>query len=110
MSTNVYALAFEQAINDLSWIDRELERLNAQQKQLTELLHCLKHFVPEVHAPVQEHSAECAEKPAMAEAPVSHSSEHEAAGQETSEPAAVHVEHAVEHIGHEAEHMEQMHG
>jgi len=91
MTMNAYALAFEQARNDLSWIDRELERLNTQQKQLLELLNCLQHFViPNGHASIPEHVAENEEKAAVADSPVSQATETLAAspeaGEQTGEP------------------------
>ncbi len=93
MPINAYALAFEQARNDLSWIDRELERLNAQQKQLAELLNCLQHFViPNDHSSIHEHSAECEGKAAVADSSVSQATESEAASPETAEPPAEHFE------------------
>lgn len=93
MPINAYALAFEQARNDLSWIDRELERLNAQQRQLAELLDCLQHFVvPNDHASMHAHTAEYEARPAVADSPVSQATEPEAAGSPTGEPAAEQLE------------------
>ena len=91
MSLNVYALALEQARNDLSWIDREIERLNTQQKVLADLVNCLKHFVPDGHASTHEHGGECAGVSAAADSEVSHGTEHEAhevAIHEAAEPLA----------------------
>lgn len=88
MSMNVYALALEQARNDLSWIDREIERLNTQQKVLADLVNCLKHFVPDGHASTHEHAAECEGKAAAADSEVSQATEHEVTIHEAGEPLA----------------------